>query len=453
MPARGVPPFNRQPGSAQNIKRPVAPPVYRPQPVPKVLQAKSRPAGQVHPTSLQSKPAVVAPRAYRPLPVPKVLQSKIAVVKQTPAVPKTGSPAMRLVNRPQTLAPHAQRSVQTRTVQPKTAVPVRAHIPSRGTNTIQRMHPHLTDSGTDFLIKYPYPTSSTSVGTYEAPQWDTYQLETNNYTHYRFATRTRGSVSVPHQQIISYRPTVGGMHPRGMIRPEQERIEGRSQVFLSEADLSGVMARQRKDPRLLETMVVTTFEQEPDYPDFTENLLSLEGLGVPVLRNFDISDPNTAERLNTLAPNANIHFQMPRVPRITGYSTQQLITDTLEMPHRLQRSDITSSITVPHPTMYKKPKTHNQHYGLESGKTFGKNELVKAESDSDDDLEHYGYTHKQSTKDQSAQVSEKRKKYRFKSKLPYDIRTEDEINKNQWREDRDDDDVGGGLTGNLFSKG
>lgn len=94
--------------SAQGVRRPVAPPVYRPQQVPKVLQTKSSPArnpqaGQVprqpvaptvnrpqaKPASVQVKTAgspqikshPTAPPAYRPQPVAKVLQTKGAVTQ------------------------------------------------------------------------------------------------------------------------------------------------------------------------------------------------------------------------------------------------------------------------------------------------------------------------------------------------------------------------------------
>jgi hypothetical protein len=63
----------------KNIKTPAAPPVYRPQPVPKVLQRKE--------ATVQSPPAVgpkhtpAAPPVYRPQPAPKVLQAKPAQIK------------------------------------------------------------------------------------------------------------------------------------------------------------------------------------------------------------------------------------------------------------------------------------------------------------------------------------------------------------------------------------
>ncbi|HKC63357.1 MAG TPA: hypothetical protein VKB86_06955 [Pyrinomonadaceae bacterium] len=64
-----------------HVRKPLAPPAYRPQQPPKVLQTKmpaSRPASQ------SGKPGSTtpAPPAYRPQPVPKVLQTKAAVGHQ-----------------------------------------------------------------------------------------------------------------------------------------------------------------------------------------------------------------------------------------------------------------------------------------------------------------------------------------------------------------------------------
>jgi 5-methylcytosine-specific restriction endonuclease McrA len=75
-----------------------APPVYRPQPVPKVLQAKTkdapRPAGQ-------PSRAPAAPAVYRPQPVPKVLQPKMSPAAQTGAGQTPRSPAAPAVYRPE----------------------------------------------------------------------------------------------------------------------------------------------------------------------------------------------------------------------------------------------------------------------------------------------------------------------------------------------------------------
>lgn len=79
--------------SAQSIKRPVAPPVYRPQPLPKVLQKKSALVG---PPKVAQAPLRTGPPVYRPQPIPKVLQKKTAanaqknvpVVARPPVAPR-----------------------------------------------------------------------------------------------------------------------------------------------------------------------------------------------------------------------------------------------------------------------------------------------------------------------------------------------------------------------------
>ena len=74
---------------------PVAPPAYRPQATPKVLQRKSTPQAiqghvRVTPPAAQLKHATpVAPPAYRPQPVPQVLQTKRAAGSLSPASLKT----------------------------------------------------------------------------------------------------------------------------------------------------------------------------------------------------------------------------------------------------------------------------------------------------------------------------------------------------------------------------
>jgi len=75
-------------------KTPVAPPVYRPQPLPRVLQTKTPsapppyrpPAKPGGPAKIagaaQMKPHPVAPPVYRPQPIPKVLQTKQLIKQQ-----------------------------------------------------------------------------------------------------------------------------------------------------------------------------------------------------------------------------------------------------------------------------------------------------------------------------------------------------------------------------------
>jgi hypothetical protein len=211
---------------------------------------------------------------------------------------------------------------------------------------------------------------------------------------------------------------VSGLHPPGITRPPEANLRGRRSVFLSEGDLSGAVARQRRAPALVNDMVVSTYEPTPDYPNYEPNRITLEGLGVPILNSMDISNiDDTAQRLSGIGHGANIHFQMPRVPRIPGYSTQQLIRHTLSLPSTMDREDLSVSITAPHPEMYGLPGTHNRIYGLEnSNAVVGTNmERYEAATDSDEELEEFGYEHKESTKNKSAEAAKKRKKYKFQT--------------------------------------
>ena len=114
--------MNKKPGNpvgVSNIKRPVAPPVYRPQPIPKVLQTKKINEPRV-PVPANQKP-ITAPAAYRPQPGPKVLQTKSARPQSLPAKPA-------LPNRTP-IAPAKSTSVVQRT--PDKRVPSRSVQPAR----------------------------------------------------------------------------------------------------------------------------------------------------------------------------------------------------------------------------------------------------------------------------------------------------------------------------------
>src|SRR2546426_8364908 len=90
--ARGIAqPFNRQAGhapqlkpvvaqlktglTAQSVKGPVAPPVYKPQPRQRVAQAKTSVARTKAAVSTQGVKRPIAPPVYRPQQIPKVLQT------------------------------------------------------------------------------------------------------------------------------------------------------------------------------------------------------------------------------------------------------------------------------------------------------------------------------------------------------------------------------------------
>jgi len=230
-----------------------------------------------------------------------------------------------------------------------------------------------------------------------------------------FDTTREGRIAVHPTAIMGPRAVVGGLHPRGQTRPPEENLHDRDQILLSEADLSGARARVRRDPGQASRMAATTFEEQPDYEGYEDNREDLRRLGVPVLNNVDLSRPEAADRFRDVGPNANMHFQMPRVPRGTrGYSTQELIRDTGRIPGRTGRDDVTVSVTTPHPSRYAKPGTHNGFYGLENRKAVPEGMRLAGEySDDDADLEEFGYGHRQSTKDVGAAVADRRKTYRM----------------------------------------
>ena len=87
-----LPQSSQQP---QSKRQPVAPPVFRPQPTPKVLQAKRHPA-QIPPT-IAARP-LTPPKASRPSSIPKVVQTK-TVVNQPPPAFKLGA-TVQLAARP-----------------------------------------------------------------------------------------------------------------------------------------------------------------------------------------------------------------------------------------------------------------------------------------------------------------------------------------------------------------
>jgi hypothetical protein len=91
-----------------------APAVYRPQPVPKVLQAKAKDAPR---TAVQPSRAPAAPPVYRPQPVPRVLQPKMSAAGQSGAGQPPRSPA----------APPVYRPEAKKIVQPKMASAASSH--------------------------------------------------------------------------------------------------------------------------------------------------------------------------------------------------------------------------------------------------------------------------------------------------------------------------------------
>src|SRR5688572_19408364 len=77
-------------GDAVTRKR--APEVYRPQPVPKVLQRKSAQNQPMDHTQAERRP--IAPPVYKPQPVPRVLQAKPAISPNIGTRLNAGHPAL-----------------------------------------------------------------------------------------------------------------------------------------------------------------------------------------------------------------------------------------------------------------------------------------------------------------------------------------------------------------------
>ncbi len=106
-----------RPPIQQKRTTPVAPPAYRPQPTPKVLQPKA--ATPQPPTPGRVNAAHSPPPVYRPQPQPKVLQRKAARIQQPDSVTERAPTAPRAVNAARLKAPTVG------TVQPGLARPVR----------------------------------------------------------------------------------------------------------------------------------------------------------------------------------------------------------------------------------------------------------------------------------------------------------------------------------------
>jgi len=117
----------------QKRKPPVAPPVYRPQPQPKVLQRKVATARQSPPT--QSKPAPVAPPVYRPQPTPAVLQKK-AVLPTT--VPPVLQPKKTAINPREQFRHDTKRELGTSAPRPAAAS---STVGTQNLKTPARAHP------------------------------------------------------------------------------------------------------------------------------------------------------------------------------------------------------------------------------------------------------------------------------------------------------------------------
>ncbi|MEU0964246.1 DUF4157 domain-containing protein [Streptomyces sp. NPDC005917] len=289
----------------------------------------------------------------------------------------------------------------TAAVAPAGAVPVARTPRGRGQSRPPASPMHPADAGQFFEF---FLDGNREVGRYVRARSNGNEV---------FDTERFGRVEVLPSDILGPRARVGGIHPPGQARTAEERLEGRSTVYLSEADASAARARLRRDPSRADEIGITTFEEHPeqDYGDYARNSEALRRLGVPILTNMDLSRPDAAERLRHVDEGANLHFQMPRTGRMKGYSTQKLVGDTNRLPRRMNRDDVSVSITAPDPRQYKNPGTHNGFYGLENRKAVPPGMRVRSGPDPEADLEQYGYSHRISGKDESANAATRRKTY------------------------------------------
>lgn len=114
-------PVAGQQGAPQN-RTPTAPAVYRPQPAPRCLQPKVINRQQSQAAAKGAAP--VAPAVYRPGPVPKVLQTKQSAFDKPARVQPTAPPAQRDVKAPrfqQPARPAGNNQVQLARAQPSGA--------------------------------------------------------------------------------------------------------------------------------------------------------------------------------------------------------------------------------------------------------------------------------------------------------------------------------------------
>ena len=116
-------------GTAQSVKRPVAPPVYRPQQGPGVLQKKG---SSTHSKTMGQAPrGPIAPPVYRPE-VKKVVQPKaISQIRQTERIEQVRKGGLPQLSKTPT-APAVYRPEQKRVAQPKMASAKTAHTSPKG---------------------------------------------------------------------------------------------------------------------------------------------------------------------------------------------------------------------------------------------------------------------------------------------------------------------------------
>lgn len=127
----------KKPNAAKRL--PVAPPVYRPQPVPKVLQRKVATAPPSNASVLPQRKPPVAPPVYRPQSPPKVLQAKGKLPQLKPPVnpPVYQPPKAAKVLQPKPVGPPVRTTAQLKASPTPVKPPRRVAAPSLS-RSIQR---------------------------------------------------------------------------------------------------------------------------------------------------------------------------------------------------------------------------------------------------------------------------------------------------------------------------
>jgi hypothetical protein len=219
----------------------------------------------------------------------------------------------------------------------------------------------------------------------------------DNDGRHRFETSS-GELSLRPDQIKGPKSEVGFTYPKGQ---PGNPFDGKGHVSISVGDATELLAKARKGD---DNFGGTTFDKNPEsiYPDYGQTSQRLARQGIPILHDVDMRKPETYEPLKDLAPGAEVHMHMPRVPRGTpNYSTQKLIKNYKELPEELNREDLDQSPTVPAPSVYSSEKIHNQIYGTEKDPDWSYHEDVEPDDPRRKEMTDLGYEHKQSTRNES----------------------------------------------------
>jgi hypothetical protein len=123
--------------------------------------------------------------------------------------------------------------------------------------------------------------------------------------------------------------------------------------------------------------------------------------------------PRVAGLVRRLGPNPVVTNRMPRVPQGTpGYSTARLVRDSSDLPSRSGRPDAAVQIVTPSRESFPR---HNNIYSMDRA-AGGRPYVVEP----DVPLESYGYSHRQTTVDQSTGSARSRSVFTFPPSRRYE---------------------------------